>query len=142
MQAAAKLLPEQSNVICQRYATSSLCTHFREQMRALGYQVPHCPCAFARSYPLQAWEDDHQGVTNSAEEQVVAEMGVYENYIIGMLTNMQAMTLERLHQTLKVFSVNPKYDKTQEQLAAFMAVLEARDKVVLTNGVYKRKIAA
>lgn len=53
----------------------------------------------------------------------------------------QALTLDRLQQLLKLFVVSPKYDKAPEQLVAFMALLVARDKVTVDNGVYKRKVA-
>ncbi|KAL5721545.1 anaphase-promoting complex subunit 2 [Ranunculus cassubicifolius] len=47
---------------------------------------------------------DEEGETSvaSLEEQLLAEMTVYEKYIMGMLTNFGSMSLERIHNTLKV----------------------------------------
>ena len=42
---------------------------------------------------------------------------------------------------LRLFVVSPKYDKPQESLAAFLALLAARGKVAVENGVYRRVAA-
>lgn len=67
------------------------------------------------------------------------EMAVYESYIIGMLQNLKALPLERIHNMLQMFVRTPVYDRTQTQLAAFLAQLVAEDKIELHAGVYKIK---
>lgn len=70
-------------------------------------------------------------------------MAPFENYILGILTNFSAVSLDRLHNLLRVFVVGePKYEgRSQEQLAAFLAHLQAGGKVEADNGVYRRKKA-
>ena len=68
-------------------------------------------------------EGEEQGVVSSAVEVLQAEMGPFENYIVGVLTNWPAgLPLERLHNMLRMFVVNPKYDRSLEQLSAFLQV--------------------
>jgi anaphase-promoting complex subunit 2 len=75
----------------------------------------------------------------SAEDQAAAGMKVYEQYVIGMLTNFPSLPLDRIHNMLKMFVSEPPYDRTSEQLAAFLAQLVAEDKVVAEGNQYKRR---
>lgn len=90
-----------------------------------------------------SWQED-TGASGSAEDRTIAEMGPYENYIIGLLTNCGMLSLDRLHNMLRVFVVGePKYEgKTHEQLAAFLQIMLAREKIDVDNGVYSRRKAA
>ena len=81
------------------------------------------------------------GAVASAEDQEAAGMKVYEQYIIGMLTNFPSLPLDRIHNMLKMFVSEPPYDKTQDQLEAFLNQLIAEDKVVLEGAQYKRRAA-
>jgi anaphase-promoting complex subunit 2 len=75
----------------------------------------------------------------SAEAQAAAGMKVYEQYVVGMLTNFPSLPLERIHNMLKMFVSEPPYDRTQSQLAAFLAQLVAEEKVVAEGNHYKRR---
>ena len=66
-------------------------------------------------------------------------MKVYEQYVVGMLTNFPSLPLDRIHNMLKMFVSEPPYDKSEHQLEAFLAQLVAEDKVVLEGNQYKRK---
>ena len=79
------------------------------------------------------------GAVASAEDQAAAGMKVYEQYVIGMLTNFPSLPLDRIHNMLKMFVSEPPYDRTSEQLAAFLAQLVAEDKVVMEGNQYKRR---
>jgi anaphase-promoting complex subunit 2 len=81
------------------------------------------------------------GAVASAEEQAAAEMAVYEQYVIGMLTNFDALTSERIHNMLKMFVSEPPYDKSAAQLEAFLTRLVAEDKLTLDGGNYRRRTA-
>ncbi|KAG2487792.1 hypothetical protein HYH03_013636 [Edaphochlamys debaryana] len=84
-------------------------------------------------------EDEAPAQLPSAADRAVEEVGPYENYIKGMLQNYGGLPLDRLNQLLRLFVVStPKYDKTPEQLQAFLQVLIARGTVVLdNNSVYR-----
>ena len=66
---------------------------------------------------------------SSAEEIEAAEMKVYEQYVMGMLTNFPSMPIERIHNMLKMFVVEPAYDKTQAQLEKFLMSLVRAEKL-------------
>jgi len=66
---------------------------------------------------------------SSAEEAEAAEMKVYEQYVMGMLTNFPSMPIERIHNMLKMFVVEPAYDKTQAQLEKFLMSLVRAEKL-------------
>ena len=82
--------------------------------------------------------DADGGGVSSMEEQLAQEMAVYESYIIGMLTNFDSLPLERIHNMLKMFVVEPQYDKTSEQLASFLGKLVAEDKLIMEGTSYRR----
>lgn len=68
-----------------------------------------------------------------------ADMNVYLTYILAMLRNLKTLPLERIHNMLQMFCKTPAYDKTQTQLAAFLAQLVAEEKIALHAGMYKVK---
>jgi anaphase-promoting complex subunit 2 len=81
-----------------------------------------------------------QAVSVSAQEE--EEIQVYESYIMGMLTNLQQLPLERIHNMLKMFcssgSDNVKYNKTPQQLSAFLQHLCKQEKLECgPDGMYK-----
>jgi len=43
---------------------------------------------------------------------------VYEQYVVGMLTNFPSLPLDRIHNMLKMFVSEPPYDKSVHQLEA------------------------
>lgn len=70
-------------------------------------------------------------------------MAVYEQYIMGMLTNFDSgLPLDRIHNMLKMFCSTPPYDRSADQLAAFLTSLVAADKVACEGGLYKKSIPA
>lgn len=63
-------------------------------------------------------EDERENAVASAEEQEAAGMRVYQQYVVGMLTNFDSLPLERIHNMLKMFVSDPPYDKTLQQARA------------------------
>lgn len=68
-----------------------------------------------------------------------AEMAVYQSYVMAMLQNLKQLPLEQIHSMLQRFVQTPAYDKTQGQLAAFLAKLVKENKVELSAGMYRVK---
>lgn len=65
-------------------------------------------------------------------------MKAFESYIVGFLTNFpEGRTLDQIHKHLRMFCIQPKYDKLQDQLANYMASMMDRDKIVNQGGLYK-----
>lgn len=65
---------------------------------------------------------------------------MYEQYILGMLTNFEAgLPLDRIHNMLKMFVPEQAYDKSSEQLSAFLAQLVADEKLGVNGNVYTKR---
>ena len=69
----------------------------------------------------------------------VDAMAFYEPFVLGMLTNFDSLPLDRIHNMLKMYVTDPPYDRSIEQLSAFMGKLSTEDKVMLEGGMYKRR---
>ena len=65
-------------------------------------------------------------------------MKVYEQYVTGMLTNFGQLPIDRIHNMLKMFvaSSEHKYDKSLQQLGAFLNQLVNDDKLECVGGMY------
>ena len=90
-------------------------------------------------------EDDGGGGGSAAEAQLVQEMRVYENYVSGMLTNLGALPVGRIHNMLKMFvpgsEGDPGFDKSEAELGRFLNRLVEDGKLELNAGLYKIKAA-
>jgi anaphase-promoting complex subunit 2 len=81
---------------------------------------------------------DSQAVSLFAQEE--EQMGVYESYIVGMLTNLGSLSLEKIHNMLKHYASGSdvKYDKTPQQLGTFLKYLCKQEKLECgPDGMYK-----
>jgi anaphase-promoting complex subunit 2 len=81
------------------------------------------------------------GLSSATDGDIQDEiMQVYESYITGMLTNFEALPLDRIHNMLKMFvsTGEHKYDKRVEELAAFLNRLVDQEKLECSgDGVYR-----
>ncbi|CAN6479061.1 unnamed protein product [Victoria cruziana] len=94
----------------------------------------------ARFGGLLAVEEEGESSMSMVEEQVKKEMTVYEKYVFGMLTNFGSMTLDRIHNTLKMFCMGDHpYDKSIHQLQNFLSGLVSEEKLELRDGAYLLK---
>ncbi|KAI5060978.1 hypothetical protein GOP47_0023483, partial [Adiantum capillus-veneris] len=84
-------------------------------------------------------EDDGESAVASMEDQLQQEMNVYESYVLGMLTNFDALPLDRIHNMLKMFVSDPPYDKSLQQLQGFLSGLVAEEKLEVRDGLYRRR---
>jgi anaphase-promoting complex subunit 2 len=67
-------------------------------------------------------------------------MSVYEQYIMGMLTNFEAgLPLDRIHNMLKMFVPDQAYDKNIDQLSGFLGQLVADEKLFNSGNVYTKQ---
>jgi anaphase-promoting complex subunit 2 len=86
-------------------------------------------------------EDDGLVVSMSGQEE--EELAIYESYIVGMLSNLGQLPLERIHNTLKMFVTGSdiKYNKTPQQLSQFLQQLCKDEKIECgADGMYKRLV--
>lgn len=107
-----------------------------------GYRLVSESDANTQTFGAAAADDglgSGSGLVASSEDQAAAGMKVYEQYIIGMLTNFPSLPLDRIHNMLKMFVSEPPYDRSSEQLHAFLNSLVAEDKLVMEGEEYKRR---
>lgn len=84
--------------------------------------------------------DDEDRVLVSLSGQEEEEWEVYESYVVGMLSNLGQLPLERIHNMLKTFvsGSEHKYNKTPQQLSMFLQKLCNNEKLECgADGMYK-----
>jgi anaphase-promoting complex subunit 2 len=88
---------------------------------------------------IMAEYDEYEDNAIQAKAQEAEEMKVYESYIVGMLTNLGPLPLERIHNMLKMFVTGSelKYDKTPQELSSFLDYLCNQDKLEYSDRMYK-----
>ncbi|KAI9139125.1 hypothetical protein BKA69DRAFT_1030788, partial [Paraphysoderma sedebokerense] len=87
---------------------------------------------------------DDVGASSSiqtAEEKQAEDMSIYWSYIVGMLTNLGSLPIDRIHSMLSIFVQAPnKFNRSIEDLRDFLALMVREDKLDFSGGVYKLKI--
>lgn len=84
-------------------------------------------------------QDDEMGdAGGETADELAHAMAPFETYIMGMLTNFDSLALDRIHNMLKMFAVQPPYDRSMEDLAGYLAKLAAEDKLVVEGGMYRK----
>jgi anaphase-promoting complex subunit 2 len=78
------------------------------------------------------------GAGSAAEAEAMARL---ETFVLGMLTNLDALPLERIHNFLKMFACDPPYDRSAEQLEAYLMTLVREDKLSLESGLFRKRSA-
>lgn len=82
-------------------------------------------------------DEESESVMASASDQREEELQVFWSYIVGMLTNLDSLPLERIHQMLKMFaSHGPGVEFTQEELKNFLQRKVREHELIFTGGVY------
>jgi len=86
-------------------------------------------------------EDGGGGAGGAAEAQLEAEMRVYEQYVIGMLTNLESLPLGRIHNMLRMFvpaqGTERGYDRSEAELQRFLNRLVEDGKLEVSAGQFK-----
>jgi len=74
----------------------------------------------------------------SQEQQMEMNFKVYESYVMGMVTNLESLPLQKIHNMLKMFVLEPVYDKTIAELETFLAKLVNDGKLTFDGLVYRK----
>lgn len=83
-------------------------------------------------------DDETESAMASASDQREEELQVFWSYIVGMLTNLDSLPLERIHQMLKMFaSHGPGVEFSQEELKNFLQRKVREHALVFSAGVYQ-----
>ena len=71
---------------------------------------------------------------------LLQEMLVYEQYVLGMLSNFTTgLPLDRIHNMLKMFCSDPAYDKTAAQLELLLGRMVDEEKLAFSADVYTKR---
>lgn len=88
--------------------------------------------------PQDCEDDEAESAMASASDQREEELGVFWSYIVGMLTNLDSLPLERIHQMLKMFaSHGPGVEFSQEELKNFLQRKVREHELIFASGVYQ-----
>lgn len=84
-------------------------------------------------------DEEMESALASAHEQREGELQVFWSYIVGMLTNLDSMPLERIHQMLKMFaSQGPTaVECSQQELRHFLDRKVREHQLLFSGGLYK-----
>ncbi|CAH2094533.1 unnamed protein product [Euphydryas editha] len=83
-------------------------------------------------------DEETESVMASAHDQREDELQVFWSYIVGMLTNLDSLSLERIHQMLKMFaSQAPGTECSLQELRQFLDIKVRTHQLVLQAGMYK-----
>ena len=70
------------------------------------------------------------------------EMRVYEQYIIGMLTNLVNLPLSRIHNMIRMFVPSDDKDLSEAELQRFLSRMVEDGKIEVSAGMYKLRAQA
>ena len=83
-------------------------------------------------------DDENESAMASTHDQREEELQVFWSYIVGMLTNLDSLPLERIHQMLKMFaSHGPGVEFSQEELKNFLQRKVREHALIFASGVYQ-----
>lgn len=83
-------------------------------------------------------DDENESAMTSANDQREEELQVFWSYIVGMLTNLDSMPLERIHQLLRMFaSHGPGVEFSQDELKHFLQRKVREHALIFAAGVYQ-----
>uniref|UniRef100_A0A7S0IYA2 Anaphase-promoting complex subunit 2 n=1 Tax=Calcidiscus leptoporus TaxID=127549 RepID=A0A7S0IYA2_9EUKA len=92
----------------------------------------------------QPVDEEEEGGASNADaqaEQLAADMRVCEQYVMGMLTNIESLPLERIHNMLKMFlpaNDNDRgYDRSEAELQRFLNSLVEDGKLDFSSSMYR-----
>ena len=84
--------------------------------------------------------DEEDSVTASSADQREEELGMFWSYITGMLTNLESLPLERIHQMLRIFAMQPGPSAAEcdlQELRAFLDTKVRQHKLAFSGGLYR-----
>lgn len=89
--------------------------------------------------PIEVVEDfESESVMASTQDQREEELQTFWSYIVGMLINLDTLSLERIHQMLKMFAFQgPTLECSLEELQEFLDRKVRDHQLIYTGGLYR-----
>lgn len=93
----------------------------------------------SRNLPEVIDDEEVESVMTSASDQREEELQVFWSYIVGMLTNLDSMPLERIHQMLKMFASQGSgaVECSLSELRTFLDRKVREHQLIFTSGLYR-----
>jgi len=83
-------------------------------------------------------EDTCESAVADARERREEELSVVWSYVVGMLTNLESLPLERIHSMLRMFAMQgPGSQVSQQDLRTFLDHKVKEQKLTFVSGVYR-----
>merc|ERR1712179_336355 len=84
-------------------------------------------------------EDQEESITASSADQREEELGMFWSYILGMLTNLESLPLERIYQMLRIFAMQgpSAVECDMQELRAFLDTKVRQHKLAFSGGHYR-----
>lgn len=91
--------------------------------------------------PLELDEDEEEtpSAMASAQDQKESDFQIYWSYIVGMLTNLESLKLDRIHTMLKMFAMQAPStaELTEQELRHFLDGQVSKQKLLYSGGYYR-----
>ncbi|XP_037078099.1 anaphase-promoting complex subunit 2-like [Pollicipes pollicipes] len=82
-------------------------------------------------------EDDADSPMTSTEDQKERDLEVFWNYIVGMLTNLASLPLERIQGMLRLFAMAGAEECSTQELRSFLDKKVKQHKLLFSGGLYR-----
>jgi len=83
-------------------------------------------------------EDASESAANIARERRDEELNVIWSYVIGMLTNLESLPLDRIHTMIRMFAMHgPGSQISQSELRTFLEHKVKEQKLLCVSGLYR-----
>ncbi|XP_070531907.1 anaphase-promoting complex subunit 2-like [Ptychodera flava] len=84
-------------------------------------------------------DEETESAMASAQDQREEELQVFWSYIVGMLTNLESLPLERIYSMLKMFAMQgpSAVECSEEELRHFLDCKVKEQKLIFSGGVYR-----
>ncbi|KAH7950750.1 hypothetical protein HPB52_000238 [Rhipicephalus sanguineus] len=91
--------------------------------------------------PLELDEDEEEtpSAMASTQDQKESDLQIYWSYIVGMLTNLESLKLDRIHTMLKMFAMQTPStaELTEQELRHFLDGQVSKQKLLYSGGHYR-----
>ena len=84
-------------------------------------------------------DEEAESAMASSHEQREEELQVFWSYIVGMLTNLESLPLDRIHAMLKMFAIQSPtaIECSIQELRHFLDRKVKEQKLLLSSGLYR-----
>jgi anaphase-promoting complex subunit 2 len=92
-----------------------------------------------KTFPALAYFDDDEAECERTSETGKTKMDTFWSYIVGMLTNIKALPLDRIHSMLKMFAMqeDSAYEFTIEELRDYLQAKVCNQELMFAGNLFR-----